>query len=146
LAKPPDCAPTCKKIEVFPICCSEQHLEEILNVFLAKIGAFPCRYLGLPLHIKKPHRMDFVPLLDKVGGKLLGWKGKLMTKAARAQLVKSVLTPIVTYHAMVFPFPKWLIKKIDKLRRNFFWKGEDVEGNKGGLCLVKWNMVCRPKV
>jgi hypothetical protein len=76
--------------------------------------------LGLPLHIKKPRRMDFVPLLDKVGGKLLGWKGKLMTKAARAQLVKSVLTPIVTYHAMVFPLPKWLIKKIDKLRRNFF--------------------------
>jgi hypothetical protein len=43
------------------------------------------------------------------------------------------------------PAPKWLIKKIDKLRRNFFWKGEDVEGNKGGLCLVKWDIICKPK-
>jgi hypothetical protein len=64
--------------------------------------------------------MDFMPLLNKVGGKLLGWNGKLMTKEARAQLVKSVLTSILTYHATVFPLPKWLIKKIDKFRRNFF--------------------------
>jgi hypothetical protein len=68
-----------------------------------------------------------------------------MTKAARAQLVKSVLTSLVTYHATVFPLPKWLIKKIDKLRRNFFWKGEEFEGNKGGLYRVKWDIVCRPK-
>jgi pentatricopeptide repeat protein len=40
-----------QKTDVFPICCSEQHLEEIVDVFPAKTGAFPCRYLGLPLHI-----------------------------------------------------------------------------------------------
>jgi hypothetical protein len=68
-----------------------------------------------------------------------------MSKAARAQLVKSVLTPVVTYHATVFDLPKWLIKKIDKLRRNFFWKGEDTQGNKGSACLVKWDVVYRPK-
>jgi hypothetical protein len=68
-----------------------------------------------------------------------------MNKVARAQLVKTVLTSIVTYHAMVFPLPKWLIKKIDKLRRNFLWKGEDGDGNRGGICLVNWPLVCRPK-
>jgi hypothetical protein len=73
------------------------------------------------------------------------WKGKLMTKAVRAQLVKSVLTSILTYHATVFPLPKWLIKKIHKLRRNFFWKGEEGEGNRGGICLVKWDLVYRPE-
>jgi hypothetical protein len=78
------------------------------------------RYLGLPLHLKKLHRIDFVPLLDKVGGKLPGWNGKLMSKATRVQLVKSVLTAIVTYHATVFPLPKWLIMKIDKLRKKVF--------------------------
>jgi hypothetical protein len=68
-----------------------------------------------------------------------------MSKAARAQLVKSVLTTVVTYHAIVFALPKWLIKKIDKLRRNFFCKGEDTQGNKGVACLVKWDVVYRPK-
>jgi hypothetical protein len=38
----------------------------------------------------------------------------MMTKAARTQLVKSILTSIVTYHTTVFPLSKWLIKKIDK--------------------------------
>jgi hypothetical protein len=89
--------------------------------------------------------MDFLPLLDKVGRKLPGWKGKLMSKAARAQLIKSVITSIVTYHGTVFPLPNWLIKKIDKFHINFFWKVKDVEGDKGGLCLVNWGSVCRPK-
>jgi hypothetical protein len=82
--------------------------------------------------MRKLRKIDFVSLLDKVGGKLPGWKGKLMTKAARAQLVNSVLTVVVTYHATVLPLPKWLIRKIDKLRQNFFWKGEDGPGNKRG--------------
>jgi hypothetical protein len=46
-----------------------------------------------------------------------------MKKAAREQLVKSILTSIVTYHATVVPLPKWLIKKINKLRRIFSGKG-----------------------
>jgi hypothetical protein len=106
---------------------------------------FPCRYLGLPLHLRKLRRIDFLPLIEKVGAKLPRWKRKFMSKAARAQLMKSVLTAVVTYHTTVFDLPKWLIKKIYKLRRNFFWKGEDTQGNKGGACLVKWNVVYRPK-
>jgi hypothetical protein len=56
-----------------------------------------------------------------------------------------VLTSIVTYHTTIFALPKWLIKKIDKIKRNFLWKGEEGEGNKGGVYLVMWRMVCRPK-
>jgi hypothetical protein len=112
-----------QKTEVFPIRVNDFDLEQILEGFPAQTKSFPCRYLGLPLHTMKLRKIDFVPLLDKVGeggeGKLPGWNDKLMSKVARAQLVKSVLTSIVTYHITVFPLPKWLIKKIDKLRRNF---------------------------
>jgi hypothetical protein len=91
-----------------------------MDGFVAQAKSFPCGYLGLPLHTKKLRKFDFLPLLDNVGGKLLGWKGRLMSKAERALLVKSVLTSIVTYHTTIYHLPKWLIKKIDKLRRNFF--------------------------
>jgi hypothetical protein len=60
-------------------------------------------------------------------------------------MVKSVLTSVVAYHATVFDLPKWLIKKIDKFKRNFFWKGEEGKGNNDRICLVKWGMVCIPK-
>jgi hypothetical protein len=112
------------KSKVYLIVCSGLDLTQILEGFPATVKAFPCRYLGLPLHPKKLRKIDFLPLLDKVGGKLPSWKGKLMTKVTRAQLVNSVLTSIVTYHVTVFALPKCLIKKIDKLRRNFLWKGK----------------------
>jgi hypothetical protein len=38
---------------------------------------------------------------------------------------------------------KWAVKKIDKIRRGFLWKGsEDV---KGGHCLVRWAKIQKPK-
>jgi hypothetical protein len=108
------------KSEVLPISCQDLDLDDIMDGFMTSVKSFPCRYLGLLLHLRRLCKIAYMPLLDKVGGKLTRWKGKLMSKAARAQLMKSVLTLIVTYHATVFPLPKWLIKKIDKLRHNFF--------------------------
>jgi hypothetical protein len=73
-----------QKTEDFPISYHDLVLEDILEGFLAPIKSFPCHYLGLPLHLKRVWKIDFMPLLDKVGwgggGELPGWKGKLMTK------------------------------------------------------------------
>jgi hypothetical protein len=55
-------------------------LEQILEGFPAPIKEFPCRYLGLPLHPKNLRKLDFLPLIEKVGGKLSSWKGKLMPR------------------------------------------------------------------
>jgi hypothetical protein len=123
-----------QKSKVYPIACNDFNLGQVLEGFSTAVKAFPCHYLGLPLNSKKLRKIDYLPLLDKVSGKLSSWKGKLMSNATRAQLVNSVLTSLVTYHAAVFALPKWLIKKIDRLIRNFLWKGEDGEGNKGGVC------------
>ncbi|KAJ1277359.1 hypothetical protein BS78_05G288800 [Paspalum vaginatum] len=51
------------------------------------------------------------------------------------------MSAITTYHMTVFPLSKWDIKKIDKLRRNFLWKG--LEEFRGGHCLVNWLRACR---
>ncbi|PVH32720.1 hypothetical protein PAHAL_9G468800 [Panicum hallii] len=48
-----------------------------------------------------------------------------------------------TYFLTVFRPQKWAIKKIDKLRRSFLWKGT-AETN-GGRCLVRWTKTMRPK-
>jgi hypothetical protein len=61
------------KSEVYPIACSGLDLTQILEGFPAAVKTFPCRYLGLPLHPKKLRKIDFLPLLDKVGAKLPSW-------------------------------------------------------------------------
>ena len=65
-----------------------------------------------------------------------------MTLAGRVVLVRFVLTAIPVYLLVAIKVPKWFIQAIDKIRRNFLWKGRK-EIN-GGSCLVAWEKVMRP--
>ena len=56
---------------------------------------------------------------------------------------KSVLSSIVIYHSTIFELPKWVIRRIDKIKQNFIWKGEDSENVSGGYCQVNWQTVYR---
>jgi hypothetical protein len=60
-------------------------------------------------------------------------------------LVKSVLTAQPIYLLTVFLAQKWLLKRIDKIRRNFLWKGEILDSCSGGHCLINWATICLPK-
>jgi hypothetical protein len=83
------------------------------------------------------------PLIEKIGQRLQGWKGKLLNRAGRLTLVTSVLSSKLVYHLTIFPLAIWARKQIDKIRRSFLWKGE--ENANGGYCLVNWPTVNRPK-
>lgn len=133
------------KTEIFPIRCPAETISNALIDFPGKICNFPGKYLGLPLHTRKLRRVDVQPLLDKIGGRLPGWKGKFLSLAGRDTLVKCVLTAQPIYHLMVFPVQKWLLAQIDKLRRGFLWKGEEPEKVSGGHCLVNWSTTCTTK-
>lgn len=133
------------KTEVYPINCENMDLENIMQSFPAQLKSFPCQYLGLPLHKRKLRKIDIMPLIEKVAGKLPNWKGKHIAKAGRVQLAKSVLTSTVTHHAMVIPLTAWAINQIEKIVRDFIWKGDDAETKSSGHCLVRWEMVRRPK-
>jgi hypothetical protein len=56
--------------------------------------------------------------------------------------VKFVLAAMATIQLMATEFPKWLIKKIEKLQRAFLWASSDTIH--GGKCLMKWSQVCTP--
>ena len=132
-----------EKSAVYPVRYEELDLQHILEPLPCPVKTFSCTYLGLPLHVRQIRRVDVQPLIDKVGRRLAAWKGRLMNKVGRLRLVNVVLTSIPTYYLTVFKLQKWAIKKIDKLRRSFLWKGS-TDAN-GGHCLVKWSKVMRPK-
>lgn len=131
------------KSAAYPICCEQLQIENIMQSMPCQIANLPCKYLGLPLSLRKLKRNDVQPMIDKVASKLPSWKGNLLDKAGRLSLVRQVLSSIPTYFLTVFPIKKWAIKKIDKLRRNFLWKGSD--NANGGHCLVSWKKVMLPK-
>jgi hypothetical protein len=82
------------------------------------------------------------PLLDKSARRMSLWKGKLMNRMGRLDLINSVLTATITFFLTSFASNGWFKKKFDKLRRNFLWSAD--EEAHGGQCLVNWKRICSP--
>jgi hypothetical protein len=131
-----------RKCSMTPIQCEEHIIVAAQQMLPCNVVPFPCKYLGLPVSVKKLPRSSFLELIDKVAAKLPGWKATNLNPAGRATLVKVVLTAIPIYHLIALRCPRWVIKAIDKIRRGFLWKGRtDI---RGGHCVVGWSKVCRP--
>lgn len=90
-------------------------------------------------HIRKVHLQ---PIMDKLGSRLAGWKGRLIQQAGRKTLVTSVLSSIPTYFLTALKPPKQFIQDMDKMRRKFLWAGH--QELSGGKCKVNWEKVCSP--
>ena len=133
-----------EKCVAYPVACEGIDLAHVLNDFGGAQGVFPCRYLGLPLGCRKTRKVEVQPLFDRAMGRLKGWKGKMMNRKGRLALMNSVITSTANYFLTVFPAEKWMIKKFDKMRRNFLWAPD--EEAKGGKCLVGWKKICTPQM
>jgi hypothetical protein len=115
----------------------------VQTYFPCEIQEFPCKYLGLPLSLKKLTRAQLQPLIEKVADHLLGWKANLLNRVGRATYVQSVLTFVPIYFATTLELPPWCLKAVDKIRRHFLWRGR--KETNGGNCLIAWPKVSRPK-
>jgi hypothetical protein len=117
------------KSELVPINISEaEEVQIYANVFGCPVGAFPIKYLGIPLHYTKLRREDIQPLIDKIGKRIAGWRGKLLTQAGRMVLIKTCLASIPVYLLTFIKFPRWAINLINSHMTNCFW--DDYEGHK----------------
>jgi len=72
------------KSSIHPIRCQAD--------FQGARGTFPCRYLGLQLHIRKLQKVHIQPLIERIGQRLPSWKGKWLNRAGRLTLITSVLS------------------------------------------------------
>jgi hypothetical protein len=130
------------KCVLYPIQCQQFDMNSLSANFGGSVGSFPCKYLGLPLSLRKLRRIDLQPMLDKGSSKLSIWKGRLMNRTGRLDLINSVLTATITYFLTSCSPNGWFTKKFDKIRRNFLWNTD--EEARGGKCLVNWKKICAP--
>ncbi|PON62373.1 hypothetical protein PanWU01x14_138980 [Parasponia andersonii] len=101
-------------------------------------------FLGNPLFLSNSRVRDFKFLKDAVYSRLEGWKCKLLSRAGRTTLIKSVVQSIPTYSIASFNLPISLCEDLDKAIRKFWWTGS-LEKNKF-LSLMSWDSLCQPKV
>lgn len=122
---------------------AQEENQDLANILRCKLGCFPFTYLGLPLSNKRLPRSAFLPLIQRMSSRLEGWAAKHLSIAGRIVLINAVLTSIPTYYMTCLKMPKWVIGKMDRIRRRFLWHGVSPEQKK--MSLINWNVVCMPK-
>lgn len=118
-----------------------------INVTEAILGCHPTTllitYLGLPLTINKPNKHLFIPLIQKMEKRLEGWRGKLLSKGGRMQLITSVLSALPIYYMAAFKLPQWMIERLDRIRNQFLWGKSNPD--KQGIHLINWELLTTPR-
>ncbi|KAJ4778783.1 RNA-directed DNA polymerase (reverse transcriptase)-related family protein [Rhynchospora pubera] len=131
------------KTAFVPFNLQQSSISTIERIFSCGSTSLPLQYLGLPLTINKPDRLAYQRLIDKLDSKLAGWKSGLISRAGSVVFASSVLSTIPIYFMSVFALPAWVVRAINKIRRDFIW-GRGTS-QRSGLHLINWNKVCLPK-
>jgi len=128
-----------QKSNGFPIQCTEEDTITIHEHLPCQLYDFRCKYLGVPLSLRKITKQQVQPIIDRIADRLLGWKADLLTKAGRKTLVQFVLTSMLVYLAMAMDLPPWALKATDKIRSGFLWRGQ-----RDATALLAWPKVTQP--
>lgn len=97
-------------------------------------------YLGLPISGRRRRNQDREGIIAKVHRRLSSWKIRHLSLGGRLMLVNSLLLALATYWMFIFRLPSWVIKAIDRIKRDFLWSGPDIE--KPRCRLVSWKAIC----
>lgn len=80
----------------------------------AKLGCklidIPISYLGIPLGDNSNKASTWSPVIEKVRKKLDTWKSKVLSRAGRLVLIKSVLNSLPLYYMGLFKVPKSAVR------------------------------------
>lgn len=92
-------------------------------------GQLPFKYLGDWIGVEKKASLKWNSMVDQVKVKLKGWKCNNLNMAGRMVLIRSSLDSIPIYWFSLHKIPKKIIKRIDGIRRNFFF-GRNYRGSR----------------
>ncbi|WMV51176.1 hypothetical protein MTR67_044561 [Solanum verrucosum] len=102
----------------------------------------PTVYLGMPLGNEHKSIQIWDGIVEKTERRLARWKAQYLSMGGRHTLINSVLDSLPTYVMSLFPLPPKVLKKLDKLRRDFLWHGcKEIKGYN----LVKWEITLKSK-
>ena len=100
------------------------------------------KYLGIPTVAGRSKKAVFGALLDRIWKKLQGWKEKLLSRAGKEVLLKSVIQAMPTYLMGIYKFPIWVTNTISAAMARFFWGQTDA---KRRIHWRSWKSMCELK-
>lgn len=122
-----------RKCKLFCGGISDETKEAIKEITNFDEGQLPIKYLGVPLTNKRLNITHYIPLIEKVVGRIRHWTSRLLSYAGRVQLIQSVAFAIAQYCLQCFPLPKFVLNKIDSTCRSFLWTGKHEKSGKSHI-------------
>lgn len=114
-------------------------LSELLGIPLTEdLGC----YLGHQLLHKGRNSSKQGDIIDRVRGKLEGWKSRCLSRAGRLTLAKTVLSSMAVFYMQAQRLSTQIHKEIDSVIRQCIW-GSSVM--KQTIHLLNWDTLCEPK-
>ncbi|XP_015945213.1 uncharacterized protein LOC107470339 [Arachis duranensis] len=86
-----------EKSSLISINCEEQWVQRMCRLWGCKEDTLPMKYLGVPLGANPRLVKTWKPIIDKVEEKLSLWKAKVLNKAGKLVLIKSVLNSLPVF-------------------------------------------------
>lgn len=108
-----------QKSEFIITCSTPQQIHHKAQLMGCIPSRFPLKYLGMPLSNKKLTKDQYLPLITRMENKLATWKASSLSIGGRVTLINATLTAMPIYMMSTFMLPKWVILKIDRIRRRF---------------------------
>ncbi|XP_010690686.1 uncharacterized protein LOC104904188 [Beta vulgaris subsp. vulgaris] len=99
--------------------------EDLTNVLNMRQVENHEKYPGIPFISGRLKKLIFDSLLDRIWKKLQGWKEKLLSRAEKEILLKSVIQAIPTYLMGFYKLPASIIQKIHSAMARFWWGSSD---------------------
>uniref|UniRef100_A0A8I7B9N1 Reverse transcriptase domain-containing protein n=1 Tax=Hordeum vulgare subsp. vulgare TaxID=112509 RepID=A0A8I7B9N1_HORVV len=129
------------KSEIFLVGADDDTMRNYADMLNCEIGAFPIKYLGMPVSYPGLKWSDWIFVDDKFISHGESWISESLSSGGRLIKVNAVLSHIPSYYMSMALIKKSTLEKWDKPRRKFFWHRK---GRKG-YHMVKWTRVCRSK-
>ncbi|WVZ50186.1 hypothetical protein U9M48_001463, partial [Paspalum notatum var. saurae] len=92
------------------------------NLFGCKVGEYPFRYLGVPLHFRKLNNKDWKLIEDRIEKKLSNWKGKMLSYSGRLNNSHKKKYRLEKWHLLCNEEGMW-----QELIKNKYLKGKPLE-------------------
>ena len=98
-------------------------------------------YVGVPLFLSKNRSNDLKLVKERLESKLSSWKGRNLSWAGRATLIKFMAQSIPTYTMATLQFPRKLCDQLDSVIRRFWWNPKTEPGH--FWTPIAWSALCR---
>ena len=94
---------------------------EIIDLLGFEVADGNSYYLGPTSILSRSKRVIFGFLKDHLRKRLTSWQSKLLSRAGKSILIRTVVQALPTYNMGVFLIPPSVLEELKKMLNSFWW-------------------------